>query len=293
MNINWSIDSSQNKHYLKFLSEQIKSGSISNCYLFVGPKGVGKELIVTDFIKAIRCQSRDKRPCHNCRDCKKVDTETDQDLAIISSSDDSKTIKIDQIRKLKEKVNYRSIGKKNIFWIKNAQQLTNEAANSILKILEERSSAVFILSADRIDFPDTIESRAQVVYVSPDIPIEKKESKVEGYRSIFAESGLKYLDQSLDNKNIDLKKVHQFYQDLNNSNLSDRLGLVTDKILGFGLKDVFFLLILFEKSKFSRTKDSKSYRNLKMLMEAYQYASGDNLNKKILLKNVILSYQKP
>lgn len=295
MNINWSIKSSDKENsYLKLLSNQIESDQISNCYLFVGPQGVGKEVIVGDFIKAIRCLGQSSKPCFDCRPCQQIDNKLDQNLVIIGQDKSSDSIKIEQIRELKERVAYRSLDKELIVWIKNAHQLTIEASNSILKTLEEKNSTIFILSADKIDFPKTIESRSQVVYIPPQVSINEKidNSNQSSWQTILADSGLPYLSDLLVDSKIDPGEIYQLYKDLNNSSLSDRLGLVSDKVLELNLDQVIFLLILFEKHKFSSSRTEKTFQNLKMMMSNYKLVTKYNLNKKILLKNLFINYKR-
>jgi hypothetical protein len=278
----------QKKNYLKVVAKQIIDSSLANCYLIYGPKGVGKEKIVLNLIKAIRCEQkeRDKSlPCYQCQSCLAVENGLAQDLIIVEPEKD--TIKIDQIRRIKESANYKSFNSRRLVWIKSANQLTDEAANSILKILEEDNNTVFFLSADELSFPKTIISRSQPVYIPPRID-KAKLNDTNNINRALATAGLPYLSQIFD-KDF-LNKVHQLFINLNQGGLSDRLNLVSDKLLKFNLKDLILLLIIFERDKGLASKSVQD--NIKLLIESSKSVSKASLNKKIFYKHIFLNYRK-
>ncbi len=289
-------ESSKKIKSVKILLKQLKHNSLSNCYLFYGPKGVGKEELVLDFVKAIRCENKQNRPCLECGKCLAVEERIDEDLIFLKGSGKTRkteTIKIDQIRQVKEKVSYKTYKDQlRIVVIKRANNLTNQAANSILKTLEEDSQTIFILTADSLSFPPTITSRAQLIYIPPDLGSNIESlSKADSFTKIARWTGLPRLDKDLARMGADVDNILKVYGKLNNQALSDRLELVNDKLLGFGLENILLVFLIVEREQWFRQRSSKRRNNLDLIRTAITDQQRTNLNSKILLKNIFINYQ--
>jgi len=280
---------------VKVLSNQIKHNSLVNCYLFYGPKGVGKGKLVLDFIKAIRCSSDNKRPCNQCDRCLAVEEKTDNDLIFINESDEieqSSSIKIDQIRDLREKVSYKTYqGQHRIVVMNKANNLTNQAANSILKTLEEDSRTIFILTADSLSFPTTITSRAQLIYIPPYNSDISKPDKLDSFDKIANWTGMPDLEKVMEKMGVDTEYILKLHKKLNNLSLSDRLELVDDKLVEFGLENILLILLMAERKLWLVDNKRKRKENLDFIRSAISDHQRTNLNSKILLKNIFINYQ--
>jgi len=144
----------------ELLNVHIKSGKISHFYLFIGPPGIGKTLTAIEFALSINCL-RDDEICK-----KKVLDNIHPSVKII---DEEKSIKISQIKEIEEEVNLSLLeGRKKVIILKDTEKLTPEAANSLLKTLEEPPpDTVFILISSYSHLLlKTIVSRAQVIRFS-------------------------------------------------------------------------------------------------------------------------------
>ena len=146
------------------------TGRISHAYLFFGQQGVGKFKTAQIMARLLNCESptSDSEPCDCCVACLKAISGNHPD--IIVTGPDGKAIKIAQMRALQEKANYKCYeGNYKVILIDEVELLTAEAANSLLKVLEEPpDNTVFILSAqDTIGLPATILSRCQPVPFRP------------------------------------------------------------------------------------------------------------------------------
>lgn len=148
----------------ELLQRSLSRDQVSHAYIFSGPPGSGQRETALAFAKAIFCTSGGNDSCGECLECRKVEHGNHPDLYQIAP--DGATIKIDQIRDLQRIFSYRSKnGNPKIYIIDEADKMTVQAANSLLKFLEEPPSpAVAILISDngRALLP-TIQSRAQMV----------------------------------------------------------------------------------------------------------------------------------
>lgn len=141
----------------------ITEGRISHAYLFCGPVGIGKRTMALSLAAALNCDTGIIR-CLGCLSCRKTVAGTHPDVHMIVP--DGKSLKIDQIRKLKKAAYLMPHeGRYQVFILNDADLLTLEAANSLLKVLEEPpSSSVFILLTQNPKIlPPTVISRCQLL----------------------------------------------------------------------------------------------------------------------------------
>jgi DNA polymerase-3 subunit gamma/tau len=150
------------KHIVQTIKNAILSGMISHAYLFSGPRGSGKTSLARLLAKTINCENKKEgEPCNNCFACNSINEGSCLDLIEIDAASNRG---IDEIRDLKESVKfYPAKLKYKVFIIDEAHQLTKEAANALLKVLEEPPSyVVFVLATTEIHkMIPTIISRCQ------------------------------------------------------------------------------------------------------------------------------------
>ena len=152
------------EHIVRTLTNAISGEMISHAYLFAGPRGSGKTTLARLLAKAVNCQNRKKgesEPCNKCSSCLEIMEGRSMDLMEIDAAshrgiDDAREL-IDGIRFMPTKSKYK------VFIIDESHQLTREAANALLKTLEEPPShAIFILATTEIHkMIPTIVSRCQ------------------------------------------------------------------------------------------------------------------------------------
>jgi len=145
------------------LQNAVKKQRLSHAYLFVGSRGTGKTSAARILAKAINCShpNEDGNPCNKCDVCKAISSGTFLDIIEI---DAASNIGIDQIRQLKERIEFTpSEGKFKVYIIDEVHMLTTEAFNALLKTLEEPPEhAIFILATTEVHkLPATILSRCQ------------------------------------------------------------------------------------------------------------------------------------
>ncbi|MGL6130288.1 MAG: DNA polymerase III subunit gamma/tau [Fusobacteriaceae bacterium] len=141
----------------------LKTDRLAHAYLFAGPRGVGKTTIARLIAKGVNCltDGPTDHPCNKCDNCLQINNGNFMDMIEIDAASNRG---IDEIRDLKDKINYKPTkGRKKIYIIDEVHMLTKEAFNALLKTLEEPPEhALFVLATTEPDkVLPTIISRCQ------------------------------------------------------------------------------------------------------------------------------------
>ncbi len=152
-----------------FLKKVISGKKIPHAYLFTGINGVGKKSTALALAQAVNCQNPvDNEGCGDCLTCRQMKSGNFPDKIFLEP--DGRNIKIEQIRELNRNLNYKPVsGRYRICIIERAEMMTEEAANSFLKTLEEPPSGNIIILkvVESLDLLPTIVSRCQKVPFRP------------------------------------------------------------------------------------------------------------------------------
>ena len=159
-----------NKAIKEELASKIKQGRITHSYLFLGREGIGKTQFAKEFGKMILCQEeqKEKRPCCRCKSCKEIESENHPDFILIEPIET--TIKIEQIRQMQEKLLEKPIlSNQKVYILKDADRMTKEAQNCLLKTLEEPPSyiTIILIGSNESSFLNTIRSRCTKLFFQP------------------------------------------------------------------------------------------------------------------------------
>lgn len=152
------------EHVVQTLSNAVSSDLVSHAYIFSGSRGSGKTTIARILAKSLNCQNRkagEFEPCNKCPSCLEIMEGRSLDLIEIDAASHRG---IDEIRELREGIKFSPVKEKyKVFILDEAHQLTKEAVNALLKILEEPPShAIFIMATTEIHkMLPTIISRCQ------------------------------------------------------------------------------------------------------------------------------------
>ena len=151
------------EHIKKILKNALINDCLGHAYLFVGTRGVGKTSIARILAKTLNCTNLKKKiiPCHKCGNCREFQQGNFIDFCEIDGASNNS---VDDIRELREQVNYNPIrGKYKIFVIDEVHMLTTQAWNALLKVLEEPPAHVkfFFATTEVQKVLPTILSRCQ------------------------------------------------------------------------------------------------------------------------------------
>ncbi|MBM3118170.1 MAG: DNA polymerase III subunit gamma/tau [Chloroflexi bacterium] len=134
------------EHVTQTLRHSVASGRVAHAYLFCGPRGTGKTSTGRILAKAINClNSEQGEPCNKCQMCQAFNEGSALDIIEIDAASNRG---IDEIRDLREKINYApNLTRYKVYIIDEVHMITKEASNAFLKTLEEPPPhAIFILA---------------------------------------------------------------------------------------------------------------------------------------------------
>jgi len=181
---------------VEMLSRSMSECSVHHAYLFVGPEHVGKRTFAIDLACALNCQG-EQRPCGECTACRRILGGTHADILVMAlaggvgpqaseGEEEERTsrtrILTEQIEDLQHAANLPPFeGKCKVLLVENADLMTEEAANRILKMLEEPPPHIvwMLLAENENRLLETVASRCQRIDVRP-MPPHELESYLVG-----------------------------------------------------------------------------------------------------------------
>lgn len=149
----------------RLIRRSLVAERLPHAYIFRGPEGVGKSLFARGLAAAVNCRNADQvEACGSCVSCRKFGSMNHPDFQLIRP--DKGAIKIDQVRKLTKDLGYAPFeSKMRVIVLEDVHTMRGEAANSLLKTLEEPPpDNLLVLTADSSrEILATMISRCQVI----------------------------------------------------------------------------------------------------------------------------------
>ena len=191
MSFNDIINQNKAKSILK---GQLASGRIAHAYLFLGQDGTGRKKTAIELAKSLNCSKNSslkkfEDACDHCVSCRKIEHSNHPDVTVVDFTyqarlenkevEKQKSLKIDTIRAMQKEISFKpSEGRWKVYIVEPAEKITLDAANCLLKTLEEPPSwtVIVLLGKHRENLPATVVSRTQVIYFAP-----LAESEIENY----------------------------------------------------------------------------------------------------------------
>jgi DNA polymerase-3 subunit delta' len=158
-----------NERIKKLLRRAVARGRIGQGLIMAGPQGVGKRQFALALAEALNCERPGEGDaCGACLPCRKVAAREHADVQTISP--DGAFIKIGQMRDVSHEAQFRPFeGRRRVYIIDEADRMREEAANSILKTLEEppASTVIVLITSKPYALLETIRSRCQMLSFAP------------------------------------------------------------------------------------------------------------------------------
>src|SRR5256714_4969069 len=140
------------EHAINTLRRALMAQRVRHAYLFTGPEHIGKALLAQRFAQTLLCtgggdaHNAPQNPCNTCLSCRKIMHGNHPDVHYISRSTDKQFILIEQVRALQADAARKTLeGRRNIFIIQGMHEMNVQAANCLLKTLEEPEPDVVLL----------------------------------------------------------------------------------------------------------------------------------------------------
>lgn len=154
---------------VRMLKNSILKDRIAHAYLFEGGRGTGKKAVGIQLAKSFFCINKTgAEPCNSCIECRRIDSGNHPDVHFLSP--DGLSLKKEQIKDLQKEFSKKSVESKGkIYIIEHADKMTNQAANSLLKFLEEPGGqTIAVLLTEQVQqIIPTILSRCQILNFRP------------------------------------------------------------------------------------------------------------------------------
>lgn len=146
------------------MQDLLSKNILAHSYLFIGPQGVGKKLFARAFAQAAMCQ---QNYCGICGDCIKI--ESNQHESVMNVEPDGAFIKMAQAQDIHQFLNLQSTSKRRFIIIDNAHLMNIQAANSLLKVIEEPPANTHFILISHSDQAvlKTLRSRSQLIRFHP------------------------------------------------------------------------------------------------------------------------------
>ncbi|MEI6126008.1 MAG: DNA polymerase III subunit delta' [Pseudomonadota bacterium] len=153
---------------IEILRGMLHRQQIPHAFIFSGIEGIGKRTAAAAFIKALNCREREADFCDVCLSCRKIEKQVHPDCHVIEP--EKNIIKIEQIRSLQADIAFKPLeGKKKAVILDQAEKLNSQAANCLLKTLEEppEDTVIILISRGTAGMLPTVLSRCQHIRFSP------------------------------------------------------------------------------------------------------------------------------
>lgn len=179
----------------RFLQRALTQGRLGHAFLITGPSQVGRKALAMGLARGVNCAGPDPRPCGSCQQCIRVTRGLHADVRIIDratpirgvaganpsdAEEDSRrtAISIHHVREMQHESALNPFeGRAHVFILDEAEDMTEEACNCLLKTLEEPAKSVLIIlvATAASALPETVVSRCQRFELRP-VPTEEIES---------------------------------------------------------------------------------------------------------------------
>ena len=169
------------KDVVGYFQTAIKSGKISHAYILNGEKGSGKHVLARTFAAALNCEG-EERPCGECHSCRQAESKNHPDIVEVTH-DKPNSIGVEDIRtQLVDDVTIRPYSSPyKVYIVSDAEKMTPQAQNALLKTIEEppKYVVILLLTTNASALLPTILSRCVMLNTKPIPDAEVREYLME------------------------------------------------------------------------------------------------------------------
>ena len=276
------------------LTSSVRSNKYSHSYLFVGTSGIGKKLIAREFAKMILCES-DEKYCNKCKSCLKFNSGNNPDFFEVVP--DGVNVKIDQIRQMQAKVfEPPIISTKKVYIIDDADLMTKEAQNCLLKTLEEPPEfvTIILIGSNESNLLNTIKSRCITIkFENISFSNIKSFLKDKFSAEIVSDNIIEASNGSI-GKAIALKDKQELYESIDRIfNNMEQLGLIdilnTAEIIYKSQEDRYDILEYISIILYKKAQKDLRYVNTISIVEKTKKRLKANSNYNMTIDNLIMT----
>ena len=277
----------------ELLQETIKNEKVSHSYLFIGQAGIGKKMLAKEFAKAVLCLENNKC-CDTCKSCLEFDSQNNPDFVLIEP--EGNNIKIEQIRNMQRKVQEKPIisGKK-IYIIDNADLMTQEAQNALLKTLEEPPEfvTIILIGENENAFLATIKSRCMILHFNSISNLDMKKYLEDNYHMNVTSNMLDVFHGSI-GKAIEIKDKQETYllieQAIENLEKEDLIDLIKKlDILYTSKEEILDMLDYINIILLKKSKQNVNYTDCIKIVEDTKRRINQNANYDMSIDNMLFN----
>lgn len=278
----------------KNLEKSITNNKISHSYLFIGTPGIGKKMLATEMAKAILCVESTKY-CDNCKSCIEFDGNNNPDFLLIEPEGNS--IKIEQIRNMQKLIQEKPIiSNRKVYIINDADLMTKEAQNCLLKTLEEppEFATIILIGSNENAFLATIKSRCMIIHFNPIEDEQIKRYLTKNYKMESITQNMLDMFQGSIGKAINLKDKQEQYLNIENiiNNLSkmDLIDIMKiSEILYKAKEEIFEMLDYINIILLKMAKKDYKYTKCIQIVENTKKRLKQNANYDMCIDNMIFN----
>ena len=278
----------------KSLEEGIKNNKISHSYLFLGQAGIGKKMIAKELAKGILCLNEDNKYCNNCKSCLEFEGGNNPDFFVIEP--EGNTLKIDQIRNMQIGVQEKPIiSSKKVYIIDNADFMTKEAQNALLKTLEEPPEfvTIILIGENENAFLPTIKSRCMILHFNQISDLDIKNYLEKNYNIQVSNNMLEVFQGSI-GKAIELKDKQEIYKNIeeaiDNIEKEDLIDLIKKLDILYTSKDEILDILDYINIIFLRkAKENVKYTRCIKIVENTKRRITQNANYDMSIDNMLFN----
>ena len=277
------------------LKRSLEEDKVSHSYMFIGIEGIGKQLIAKAFAQMILCTNETEKGCDKCKSCIEFQSQNHPDFLYIEP--DGNSIKIEQIRYLQRKIQEKPIiSNKKVYIVNDADKMTKEAQNCLLKTLEEppEYSTIILIGSNENAFLNTIKSRCMKLTFQPIAPEEIKQymEKTYGMNNIN-ENMLEAFQGSigkaiaLKDKKEEYENIEKMIEKLDKTDMTELIGL--GSALYQSKEEINDILEYMNIVLLKMTKENVKYANCIDIVENTKKRLHQNANYDMCIDNMIFN----